>query len=362
MKKVIAIVNDSGFVQEEELNNGVGGSETWIIEIAKKFAEHGYYIMVFSQDPKWIYYPSNVEYIPMNLLEFKLRYMHFEHIIICRYIYSTTLNILSNYTKHINKISWMVHDTEINVDLTLPKTYQELLDNHICLKEKFHKFICLSTFAKNILQQYLPDLPDNKIVLIGNGISFNYQIDESIVRDNNFLCSSRWERGLELFVHDIFPYIKEKFPESKIYVAQYENTLPEHLLNNKNIVFLGKLSKEDLYKEMAKHKVAFYPNFYPETFCITILENVLCGNEILTSFNYGPATTLRYFKSLLLPENCDYSDPKMHKIIAKIIVNSLINYYNINHKNIRNIMKNYILEEYSWENIFNKFENYIING
>ena len=36
------------------------------------------------------------------------------------------------------------------------------------------------------------------------------------------------------------------------------------------------------------------------------------------------------------------------------------NYDNINRKSIRNIMKNYIYNEYSWENIYKQFKEKIL--
>lgn len=362
MKPVIAIINDHCGVQEEDLQSGVGGSETWVIEISKQFSKNGYYVMVFQNDPRWIKYQSGVEYIPMYLLEFKLSYIKFDHIIICRYITQNSLNILSKYINNINHISWMVHDVEIAVDYHSVPSYDDLIKNNICLKEKFHKFICLTNFGKSILQYYLHGLPDERIVLIGNGINFNYQVDDDIVRDNNLFWSSRWERGLELLTNDILPLLKKDFPNIKIYVAQYTNTLPENLINHPDIVFLGNLEKKELYKEMNKHKVSFYPNFYPETFCISILENILCGEELITTNEHGPATTLRYFNHMLLPDQIDYSDQQNLNNISLLIASRIKNYYNKDRQEIRTIMKNYILNEYSWENIFLKFKTYILNG
>ena len=66
---------------------------------------------------------------------------------------------------------------------------------------------------------------------------------------------------------------------------------------------LGKLSKEDLASYQKRSKVWVYPGQFPETFCITAVENANAGNVIISPLSYGLSTTLndvQYLKDLNL--------------------------------------------------------------
>lgn len=352
MKKIIAIICDNGPIYE---SYDMGGSETWAIEISKQFAYNDYYVMIFSASNQWISC-DNIEYIPISRLENIISHVKIEYTFIFRYIFTQTLDILSKYINN-KKVYWICHDIIAMIDNK--PVNSERIQNNYWLNTNLNKFICMSAFGKECIKQFIP-VSDNQFEIIGNGINFDFiNKDNNAEKDNSFLWSSRHERGLKLFAEEIFPIIKEKYPESKIYVAQYTNSLPQEYLDNENIVFLGKLTKEQLYAEMQKHKVYFYPNFFPETFCITILEAILCDCELITKFAHGIQTTLKIFEKELLPSNIEYNNEKC-KEIANIIIDKMENYDNINRKSIRNIMKNYIYNEYSWENIYKQFKEKIL--
>ena len=356
MKQTIAIICDFNAISDNTISSGVGGSETWAIELSKQLSKNNYYVMIFSRESNWYTTDYGVEYIPIQYLEHVISHVKINYTFIFRYIFQHTLDIIKKYINN-HQTYWICHDTVAMLDnknLTL-----DIIKNDDWLMHNINKFICMSDFGKRCIQHHIP-IPDKFFQVIGNGISFDL-IPEEInnERDNNFFWSSRYERGLDLFVNKVFPYIKEKYPESKIYVAQYEGHLPDELLNHEDIIFLGKLGKSELYTEMQKHKVYFYPNFYPETFCITVLEAILCGNELVSTFNHGLQTTLSLFKSELLEPTFDFNE-NVCKNIANNIIEKMENYNDKNRIVIRNIMKTNIMTNYSWENIYQQFKKYIL--
>ena len=243
MKKIIAIICDNGPIYE---SYDMGGSETWAIEISKQFAYNDYYVMIFSASNQWISC-DNIEYIPISRLENIISHVKIEYTFIFRYIFTQTLDILSKYINN-KKIYWICHDIIAMIDNK--PVNSERIQNNYWLNTNLNKFICMSAFGKECIKQFIP-VSDNQFEIIGNGINFDFiNKDNNAEKDNSFLWSSRHERGLKLFAEEIFPIIKEKYPESKIYVAQYTNSLPQEYLDNENIVFLGKLTKEQLYAEM----------------------------------------------------------------------------------------------------------------
>ena len=358
MKKTILIIAHNK-IDADDISKGVGGSETWVIEISKAIQNTGKYqcVVCTYSDIFYKIYQNGMIYINYAYLQRFLKHANVDYCVINRYMYSEVLNILKQYIDTTNMV-WIAHDVDITID-NKSLTY-EMIQNDEFISKNLKSIICMSDFGVKVLMN--KNIPDSYFKILGNGINFSYIKDEKhTYRDNNILWSSRYERGLELLANNIFPIYQQKFPDAKIYVAQYEDYLPDNLKNNANIVFLGKLNKEDLYNEMQKHKIAFYPNFFPETFCITVLENILCGNELIMSFKHGPQTTLKIFENDFINENLDLTDSNTYNYVAELLIERNINYYEQSRINFRNCMINYIKDNYSWEVITKKFLEIINN-
>ena len=82
---------------------------------------------------------------------------------------------------------------------------------------------------------------------------------------------------------NLWPNILEKFPDATLVVSSYGNfpSNPEEIILkniidcNDSITFLGKLSTDQLYVEMASSEYWLYPTHWPETSCITALEMLM---------------------------------------------------------------------------------------
>ena len=251
MNPNIAIIIDyTGFSEE----NNLGGSETWAVEISKQFVRNNYNVFLFTRNPIWHWSLSGVQYIPINKLSNFLTYIKFDYIFISRYIFSSTLNLLNDYPLH-NNLYWIAHDTDILIDYE-NITIDKFNSNNI-LKNHLNKIICMSDFCKECIQSIL-NLDDSYFEIIGNGLTLSlFNTNKKTYKDNNLFWSSRWERGLELITNHILPILHRDYPNMKIYVAQYDNEIPDELKNNKSIIFLGKLNKKELYDEMKEGKYKF---------------------------------------------------------------------------------------------------------
>ena len=354
MNPNIAIIID--YIKIED-NGNSGGSETWAIEMAKQFAKNNYNVFLFSLNQIWWDTYNGLQYVPIANLENMLTYIKFDYVFISRYIFSDTLNKFNDYPLNHN-IYWVAHDTEIDID-NKPVSNNMFNENDI-LKKHLNKIICMSEFCKECIQNVC-NLSDEYFEIIGNGLNISlFKNENNIYKDNNLFWSSRWERGLELVVNNVLPILQRDYPNMKVYVAQYENNFPDHLKENSNIVFLGQLTKQELYKEMQKHKVMFYPNFYPETFCITIIEAIMNDEEVICPFVYGPATTFKNYRSAFTNYNIYYETEEQYNEIANDIKYRIESYYSKDRMIIRNLLKEHILNEYSWESIFNKYKERIL--
>lgn len=354
MNPNIAIIIDyTGFSEE----NNLGGSETWAVEISKQFVRNNYNVFLFTRNPIWHWSLSGVQYIPINKLSNFLTYIKFDYIFISRYIFSSTLNLLNDYPLH-NNLYWIAHDTDILIDYE-NITIDKFNSNNI-LKNHLNKIICMSDFCKECIQSIL-NLDDSYFEIIGNGLTLSlFNTNKKTYKDNNLFWSSRWERGLELIVNHILPILHRDYPNMKIYVAQYDNEIPDELKNNKSIIFLGKLNKEELYDEMQKHKVMFYPNFYPETFCITIIEAAMNDMEIICPLTHGPATIFKQYSSMFPKYDITYNSDEEYNKVAIDIKERLEEYYNKDRIIIRNLIKEHIINNYSWESIFKQYKERIL--
>ena len=79
MKKCLGIYYNAKF-SEESFETGCGGSETWVIQIAKEFVKRNYHVIVFSQYENWFLYNSGVEYVPINLYVNRIQYQYFDQL------------------------------------------------------------------------------------------------------------------------------------------------------------------------------------------------------------------------------------------------------------------------------------------
>jgi glycosyltransferase involved in cell wall biosynthesis len=127
-------------------------------------------------------------------------------------------------------------------------------------------------------------------------------------KENSMIWSSSLARGFEDFYEYVFFPVFQKVPDFKLYVCTGTIAPKDYYLLKKaellpGVEVLGKLSKEDLASYQKRSKVWVYPGQFPETFCITAVENANAGNVIISPLSYGLSTTLndiQYLKDLNL--------------------------------------------------------------
>ena len=125
MKEVIGIVNPVlQEFDESSLSKGVGGSETWAIEIAKCFVKLGYHVIQFCLCENWHISASGVEYVPIKLFEARCQYQRFDYMIVSRCVnfvlydddghpYIHDISKIISSTKCCDNVYMMVHDVYI---------------------------------------------------------------------------------------------------------------------------------------------------------------------------------------------------------------------------------------------------------
>ena len=128
---------------------------------------------------------------------------------------------------------------------------------------------------------------------------------ESKIR-RRFIYTSTPERGL-LHLMRLFPRIRQAIPEATLVVATYSTSgvTPEmhHLMEQASghITFLGRLSKDALYREILRSEVWLYPTTFKETYCNTALE-MMMGRVLAVGSDWGALHDwLGHGRGMLLP-------------------------------------------------------------
>ena len=171
MKRTIGIFYNANF-SEESFYTGCGGSETWVIQIAKEFQNRGYHVIVFSQYEGWYFFNSGVEYIPINFFDNRIKIINFYAFIFLRSIDDYYKMFIEN--NDCKRIYVQSHDMFI----WKGGIYNEKF-NYNNQYDRIHKYIALTDFHKEELHTH-NNIPYEKIAVIGNGL------DSDIFNDAEF--------------------------------------------------------------------------------------------------------------------------------------------------------------------------------
>ena len=374
MRKVIGIYYNAEFT-EKSFETGCGGSDTWVIQIAKEFTRQNYHVIVFCDCKDWVITTNGVEYVPIEYFERRCEYQHFDYFILTRLINEHIYNtVVETGCKNIYIQS---HDMFI--------WHNELYDEcYIYNPEKYPylKYIALTDFHKWELNEY-NKIPYGKIEVIGNGIDSDIfdNVDEfNPIKDNSILFPTVYSRGGGILVENILPKVIKSIPDFKVNLCGYSQNFPEHVRNNPNVNILGMLSKKDYYKEFMKHKVWFLPCVVPEDFGLCACEAAMCGCEIVSPFEHGMKDVCYPFVNLAMKNKFKVKDTGWYHYsryeldmdektfentcqeAADMIIDSINNYYFPNRVRLRESFKNFIIKTHTWKNVVDKWKKLFESG
>ena len=278
--------------------NGMGGSETWAYEVGTRLANKGYDVTIYA-DPEYDHDPCpGFHLVTYQRYFYDVLRREYDYFIYSRYASVDT--ILPHLKCH--NVYVMVHD--ICVVTPDHNTKQIGLG-------RIKKYCYLSDWHKEYLLSLYSDigLTDSLLHKVSNGYSEQFYKDVDLNnKENSMIWSSSLARGFEDFYEYVFFPVFQKVPDFKLYVCTGTIAPKDYYLLKKaellpGVEVLGKLSKEDLASYQKRSKVWVYPGQFPETFCITAVENANAGNVIISPLSYGLSTTLndvQYLKDLNL--------------------------------------------------------------
>ena len=258
---------------------GVGGSETYIIEMSRNIAKiTNFNVYVFCRTNMEelfdnVIYRNINEYIPF------LNQNKIHTCIISRFSEYIPVTVHNN----VDNIFLVVHDL-------LPS------GNIIPMNDKLKGIFCMTQWHRDYFLNVFPMLK-NITYIFPNGININkYYVGGIKKKKHSFIYSSFPNRGLVTLLK-MFPKIREKLPNATLNVfcdiknswvqsvSKDEINEVEMLLEKHKdcVTNHGWVSKNVLQKYWLQSDIWLYPCTFKETFCITALEAAVSRTLAITS-------------------------------------------------------------------------------
>jgi tetratricopeptide (TPR) repeat protein len=323
-KRTIVFVVDGGFESwsgESIEKNGVGGSETHIIEMSRCFVLRGFHVVVFCRCDEEILYDNGVEYRKIEgYIEYLESEMEVETVIVSRYPeYLGRLYAM----KSVKEVVLILHDMIQNGEIILRD-------------EKLRRVILLSDFHKEVFDKMYPTMSDLTVV-VGYGINVRDNeylvVDRSKIQKNKqkvFMYSSMANRGLYNLLM-MWRDIRKKYEDSVLIIhsdleSAWLNRVEKDMmveikrlvyeLREEGIEYRGWTNKKELYKSWNRATIWFHPTTFLETYCLTALEAAYFGCLCVTSKIGSLLTTVGEERGYLL--DFDGSDEGREKVLMEL--------------------------------------------
>ena len=288
-KPIFCVVADGGYTKwsgKDILINGVGGSETWVIEMTKYIKQlTDFEVIVFcnceeNEIFEGVHYNKLSEYISF-ISKNTIKYCMISRF--SEYIPVSTIN------NNIENIFVILHDLQLS-------------GNIIPIHPKIKKIFCLTEWHKNHFLQSFPQFSDRTFSL-NYGIDFkNFTSSTIMKKPFSFIYSSFANRGL-LVILKMWDKIIDKYPSATLNIFtdmsnKWVNTYyPEEIQEIRELLDKysssqsgspsiknhGWVNKQKLASYWKQSQVWFYPCTFKETFCLTALEAAITKTMVITN-------------------------------------------------------------------------------
>lgn len=261
---------------------GIGGSETHQIEYAWRLARRGYEVTSYAPLPE----DSPSEHLGVQWRMWDKADFNEEGL----WVIYRGPEMLDNFTgkKFGQRIWFMAQDEHYGMRLTKDRA------------DKVEKFLVLSPWHAVIFGSIYPFIPKEKLVLTSNGIKVDLirELERGEVparNPNKAIFTSSPDRGMETAIA-ILRRAREWNPDLELHCyygldnieklialspkyAHYKG-MRERILRAAEapgIVFHGRISQRELYKEIMSAGIWLYPTEFGETSCINCMEAQAMG-------------------------------------------------------------------------------------
>lgn len=286
-KRIFCFVAPGGFNKWNGRNiytTGVGGAETFVIEMAKYIAETNYFsVYVFCNC-------ENSEVVD-NVFYRKLE--EYPQFIMTTYVHTCVVSRYSQYLP-LTYEGWSENVFLSYHDLSPEE--EVIVDN-----KKLRNVIALSEWHAKYMATTFPTL-NNKVTYFYYGIDFDkFKVENLQKVKNSFIYSSFANRGL-LVLLEMWPKIYQRYPDATLDIFcdldnKWVNDFHGQQIklikqifqkynvynNGLGIKYHGWVDKKTLANAWKKAQYWFYPCIFMETFCLTALEAAMSKTLAITN-------------------------------------------------------------------------------
>ncbi len=287
------------------LKTGVGGAEGRIIYLAKEWAKKGYTVEVFNSCGENSGVFDGVTY--RSHQEFN-KHDHFDTLLVWHFAWRL------NFPVKANRV-WL--DLGKGVLLPEESSYKKL--------GKYDKIFCKNKFHRSTL----PNIPDEKIVIIPNGLDTGFQDLSRNQKDpNKIIYASNYSRGLEYMLEIGWPLIKQRVPSAELHIfygwpkgpSKEWHQKMQKLIRQPGVFEHGKVSRERLMQEKSTSIIHYYGCTFDEIDCNTVRESAFVGCVPVTS-NYGGLKDKDYCLKIAGNPFQEETQEKLAQEIANLLEN-----------------------------------------
>ena len=282
--KIFCLVTDGGWEPWSGRTietNGLGGSETWIIETAKHLQPFFNVVVFCNTSTSEIY--NGVGYNPINQFHEFISRTPVEYCVVSRFTEYIPV-ALKGMAKNVAVI---FHD------LVIPETI-------IPVHPKIKWLLGLTEWHRDTIKELFPAF---NVGHINYGI--NFPETRTVKVRNSFIYSSFPNRGLVVLLQ-MWPEIKRILPNATLNVYcnlqqdWVNNVAPEmmktvkELINQPGVTNHGWVSKQVLMDAWSSADYWLYPCTFKETFCLTALEAAASRTFVITNGLAALSETARH--------------------------------------------------------------------
>lgn len=307
----------------------LGGTQSALCYLAEKIAENGIEVFLFNNISEPIE-SRNVICLPLNEIPSSL--LHSLNVLIMTDGAHNGNTVRSSLPKNIPLILWIQHDID-------QPAVQSL--SNVENKNSFDAFVFISDWQRN---RYIEKfkIEKEKTTVLRNAISPFFQ---NLFEGENLITASKLPkltlaytstpfRGLDILL-ETFPLIRQEIPNLhlkvfsslKVYGKKNNESddqkqfgwLYKKCHDTEGVEYIGAIPQKQLAEELKSVTVFAYPNTFPETSCIALMEAMASGCYVVTSNLGALSETAEGFADLIPVDNNIFDDQYKKNFINKTI-------------------------------------------